>query len=91
MLSRRGDFTNKELLEGFKKAVDNYNSTLEELIQGGALATNLDAMHHLPLDMVKCIMEQVYDRAVSPKVELLTKYEAGSDNVYGELRPPFIS
>jgi H3 lysine-79-specific histone-lysine N-methyltransferase len=91
ILSSTGDITNKELLDGFKKAVDNYNSTIEGLVQDGALATNLDAMHHLPLKMVKCIIEQVYDRAVSPKVELLKQYEAGSDNVYGELKPPFIS
>jgi len=82
---------NKVLLDGFKKAVENYNSAIEGLLEEGALATNLDAMHHLPLRMVHFILQQVYDRAVSPKVELLKHYENGSDNIYGELKPRFIS
>lgn len=36
-------------------------------------------------------MNQVYDRAVAPRVETTRKYENGTDNVYGELHPPFIS
>ncbi len=36
-------------------------------------------------------MKQAYDRAVAPRVELLTKYENGTDNVYGELLPRFIT
>lgn len=80
-----------QLLDGFKKAVDAYNNAIGELLNDGALARNLDAMHHLPEDMVHYILGQVYDRTVSPKVESLREYENGSDNVYGELRPSFIS
>jgi H3 lysine-79-specific histone-lysine N-methyltransferase len=90
-LSSTRDITNKGLLDGFKKAVENYNSTIESLLKGGAVATNLDAMHHLPLRMVHCILQQVYDRAVSPRVELLKHYENGTDNIYGELKDRFIS
>lgn len=91
LLSSTRDITNKVLLDGFKKAVENYNSTIEGLLKEGAVATNLDAMHHLPLRMVHCILQQVYDRAVSPKVELLKHYENGTDNIYGELKDRFIS
>ncbi|PMD41430.1 DOT1-domain-containing protein [Hyaloscypha variabilis F] len=91
LLSSTRDITNKVLLDGFKKAVENYNLTIEGLLEEGALATNLDAMHHLPLRMVHYILQQVYDRAVSPKVELLKHYENGTDNIYGELEKPFIS
>jgi H3 lysine-79-specific histone-lysine N-methyltransferase len=90
-LSSTRDITNKGLLDGFKKAVENYNSTIESLLKEGAVATNLDAMHHLPLRMVHCILQQVYDRAVSPRVELLKHYENGTDNIYGELKDRFIS
>jgi len=90
-LTSTKDITNKELLDGFKKAVDVYNSAIHRLIKDGSLAENLDAFHHLPLKMVKCILAQVYDRAVSPKVDLLKKYENGTDNVYGELLPRFVS
>jgi [histone H3]-lysine79 N-trimethyltransferase len=82
---------NKVLLDGFKRAVENYNSAIEDLLKAGALATNLDAMFHLPLRMVHRILQQIYDRAVSPKVELLKHYENGTDNIYGELKDRFIS
>jgi len=89
MLSR--DSVNVDLLDGFKAAVDLYNSAIEDFTKEGVLAENLDTRHHLPFDMVRCILRQVYDRAVSPKVDLLKQYENGTDNVYGELLPPFVS
>lgn len=79
------------LLEDFKKAVGFYNTTMMSLLQEGALAKNLDDMHHLPLEMVQFILQQVYDRAVSPHVDDLRVYKAGSDGVYGELLSPFVS
>src|SRR6266536_3086771 len=85
------DRLNKELLDGFKDAVDVYNSAIDRLIKDGALAANLDSIHHLPFPMVRCILRQIYDRAVSPKVDLLKQYENGTDNVYGELLHPFVS
>jgi len=89
MLSR--DSLNEQLLNRFKDAVDGYNKAIRKLIVEGVLAENLDAIHHLPFEMIRCILRQVYDRAVSPKVDLLKQYENGTDNVYGELLPPFIS
>jgi len=78
------------LLRDFKKAVDFYNATMTSLLQEGALAKNLDELHHLPLEMVQFILQQVYDRAVSPNVDELREYKAGSDGVYGELLSPFV-
>jgi [histone H3]-lysine79 N-trimethyltransferase len=93
LLSR--DVLNKDLLDGFKDAVDVYNSAISGLIKDGALARNLDSTHHLPLEMIKCILRQVYDRAVSPKVDILKKRrenaENEKDNTYGELLPMFVS
>lgn len=48
-------------------------------------------MQELPRNLVAFILDQVYDRTVAPKVELLSKYENGTDYVYGELLHPFIS
>ncbi|TVY48601.1 Histone-lysine N-methyltransferase,H3 lysine-79 specific [Lachnellula occidentalis] len=76
--------------EDFKKAVDDYNTAIQRLIQDGALARNLDNRYDLPLRMVQLILRQVYDRAVSPDVDSLRKYDAGSDNVYGELLSPLV-
>jgi [histone H3]-lysine79 N-trimethyltransferase len=85
------DTTDKAKLDDFKKAVEDYNAAIGDFLKEGALAKNLDARHHLPLQMVHCILQQVYDRAVSPKVELLKHYENGTDNIYGELKGRFIS
>ncbi|CZS95743.1 related to protein-lysine N-methyltransferase [Rhynchosporium agropyri] len=78
------------LLENFKCAVKFYNRNMKSLLEAGTLATNLDNMHHLPLKMIQFIMQQVYDRAVSPNVELLGKYKPASDETYGELLSPFV-
>lgn len=81
----------QELRDGFKTSVDAYNEALEGLIKDGVLAKNLDNKHHLPLEMVHIILRQIYDRAVSPEVDLLKAYENGTDNVYGELLDTFVS
>jgi len=75
----------------FIKALREYNEQLLFLQKKGAIARNLDAMHGIPRDLVAFILDQVYDRTVAPNVELLAKYENGTDNVYGELLHPFIS
>lgn len=75
----------------FKAALKDYNKRLFALQRDGAVAARLDTMHSLPPDLVAFILDQVYDRTVAPKVELLSKYENGSDNVYGELLHPFVT
>ncbi|KAI7515855.1 hypothetical protein KC317_g23642, partial [Hortaea werneckii] len=45
----------------------------------------------LQLDWIKRILDQIFVRTVSPKAEKLNAYKNGSDNVYGELFPRFIS
>ncbi|RYP17215.1 hypothetical protein DL765_004671 [Monosporascus sp. GIB2] len=75
----------------FKAALNNYNESLRALIASGSVPRNIDKIHHLPSDLVAFILDQVYDRTVAPKVEILSRYEVGSDNVYGELLHPFIT
>ncbi|KAH6624690.1 histone-lysine N-methyltransferase, H3 lysine-79 specific [Chaetomium sp. MPI-SDFR-AT-0129] len=76
---------------GFKAALADYNEQLLTLQKKGIIARNIDAMRGVPRELVEFILDQVYDRTVAPKVELLAKYENGSDNVYGELLHPFVS
>lgn len=82
---------NVQDLMGFKAALREYNETLLQLVEDGIIAKNLDARHQLPRHLVAFILDQVYDRTVAPHVELLSKYENGTDYVYGELLHPFIS
>jgi H3 lysine-79-specific histone-lysine N-methyltransferase len=77
-------------LNGFKSAVQAYNSQVIRLRTEGLLSENMKTKHNLPFGLVERIMIQSYDRAVSPKVDLLKKYENGSDNVYGELKNGFV-
>ncbi|GIJ99883.1 nucleosomal histone H3-Lys79 methylase [Aspergillus viridinutans] len=75
----------------FREAVADYNHEIERLRRSGAIAKHLDATHRLSLPLVERILTQIYARTVSPRVESLRRYENGTDNVYGELLPRFIS
>ncbi|KAL1844409.1 hypothetical protein VTJ49DRAFT_88 [Mycothermus thermophilus] len=76
---------------GFKAALAEYNDRILALQEQGVIARNIDAMRGIPPELVEFILDQVYDRTVAPKVDLLTKYENGTDNVYGELLHPFVT
>lgn len=75
----------------FREAVNDYNQAIERLKENGSLAKHLDSTQRINLPWVERILTQIYARTVSPRVESLRQYENGSDNVYGELLPRFIS
>ncbi|KAK2766983.1 Nucleosomal histone H3-Lys79 methylase [Arachnomyces sp. PD_36] len=75
----------------FEEALSAYNKTIDRLRREGIIAKHLDQMHSLNLPLVERILTQIYSRTVSPRVSSLRQYENGSDNVYGELLPRFIS
>lgn len=74
-----------------RETVDEYNHTIDRYRRSGSIARKLDATNRLSLPLVERILTQIYSRTVSPRVESLRQYENGSDNVYGELLPRFIS
>lgn len=82
---------NVQDLMGFKAALSEYNETLLQLVEDGVVSKNIDARHELPRHLAAYILDQVYDRTVAPHVDLLAKYENGTDFVYGELLHPFVS
>ncbi|RPD59337.1 DOT1-domain-containing protein [Lentinus tigrinus ALCF2SS1-7] len=45
----------------------------------------------MPADVVQRLVEEVYQRAVGPNIDMLKRYEAFSSEVYGELMPMFVS
>ncbi|KAL4935612.1 hypothetical protein BDV06DRAFT_206664 [Aspergillus oleicola] len=75
----------------FRDSVNEYNKAIARLRDSGSIAKKLDATHRLTLPHVERILTQIYSRTVSPRVESLRQYENGTDNVYGELLPRFIS
>jgi H3 lysine-79-specific histone-lysine N-methyltransferase len=86
----RATSRNVQSFEGFKSAVEAYNTAVSALRREGALTKNIDGKHNIPVELVKRIVRQTYDRAVSPKVDLLKKYENGTDFIYGELKRRFV-
>ncbi|PPJ55036.1 hypothetical protein CBER1_01462 [Cercospora berteroae] len=81
----------KEDVAEFVDIVSEYNKMLKALVDNGTIETVLRSRSHLPLDWVQRILDQTYSRTVSPMVERLVKYEAFSENVYGELLSRFCS
>ncbi|KAI5292166.1 Nucleosomal histone H3-Lys79 methylase [Ascosphaera acerosa] len=76
----------------FEAALADYNTTIADLRRSGAISTHLDkTMRSLPLPLVERILTQIYARTVSPRVDSLRRYENGTDNVYGELLPRFVT
>lgn len=77
----------------FLRSVERFNTTLRSLKETGKIRENVEAMSKVGVDegIWRCIQEQCYARTVAPRVEELSKYEAFSDNVYGELLPRFMS
>lgn len=75
----------------FIEVVQDFNAVVKGLVDDGTIRKELSGKSHLSLEWVKRILEQIYSRTVSPKVETLRAYQNGSDNVYGELLPRFCS
>ncbi|KAJ8608319.1 hypothetical protein MRB53_039741 [Persea americana] len=64
---------------------------LSDATGDGTIPRQLDTITVPPLPLVERILSQIYARTVSPHVNSLRRYQNGSDNVYGELLPPFAS
>lgn len=78
----------------FKEALAWYNTELRSLRERGLIRENIVALgkeQGIPETVWMGITGQCYERTVGPRIEELKKYEAFSDNTYGELLPPFVA
>ncbi|KAJ1019276.1 hypothetical protein NDA13_006195 [Ustilago tritici] len=78
----------------FLHTIARFNSALLALRESGALSHNISSLGistGVPEGIWRLIQDQVYARVVGPRVEELGRYQAFSDNVYGELLPRFMS
>ncbi|KAK4546271.1 hypothetical protein LTR36_001948 [Oleoguttula mirabilis] len=78
-------------IPGYLEVVEEFNAVVKSLVDDGTIQRKLAAQDYLDLDLVRRILDQTYARTVSPKVESLRAYENGTDFVYGELLPRFVS
>ena len=81
----------KQSFPEFQLAIEDYNRCVTALLESGALGHALDSDSAAPPRLVEYILNQTYARTVSPNLKSLRLYEAGTDNVYGELLPRFVS
>lgn len=82
---------NKRSLQEITKVIDDWNTAIVRLCETGIIPHVIDECKSLNPTLVERILNQTYSRTVSPNLKLLHKYEAGTDNVYGELLPSFVS
>ncbi|GAA5981024.1 hypothetical protein JCM11641_001433 [Rhodosporidiobolus odoratus] len=75
----------------FLAAIRNFNIVFLGLKQAGIVEKNIKEMKGLKEKVWQKVFYQCYDRSVGPEVEELRRYEAFSDNVYGELLPGFMN
>ncbi|KAL8735959.1 MAG: hypothetical protein Q9166_000521 [cf. Caloplaca sp. 2 TL-2023] len=71
--------------------IQEWNDAITKSRCDGLIAGVLDDSTQLDLRLIERILTQTYARTVSPRVSTLRQYENGTDNVYGELLPKFIS
>ncbi|KAL8693105.1 MAG: hypothetical protein Q9218_001991 [Villophora microphyllina] len=71
--------------------IAEWNNAMILWRQSGLIGHVLDELPSLDLRLIERILTQTYARVVSPRVSTLRQYENGTDNVYGELLPKFVS
>jgi H3 lysine-79-specific histone-lysine N-methyltransferase len=71
--------------------IQEWNDKMLEFRENGTIARTIDHWNYIDLKLLERILTQTYSRTVSPRVHMLRHYENGTDNVYGELLPKFIS
>ncbi|KAI4151278.1 MAG: hypothetical protein L6R39_002075 [Caloplaca ligustica] len=71
--------------------IQEWNDAITRLRRSGVFTKMLDQLTWLDLRLIERILTQTYARTVSLRVSTLRQYENGTDNVYGELLPKFVS
>lgn len=75
--------------KAFYQAIDTINALMKRLKAEGKIEEHIRDTTRLDFELIEHILSQTYARTVALDVESLRKYEAFSNNVYGELLPKF--
>ncbi|ORX60909.1 DOT1-domain-containing protein [Piromyces finnis] len=82
---------NRKNKEGLKRAILEYNKTLEFIINEKAFINSEEYGDVSAPELVSHILEQAYIRTVSQKSEMLNLYRGFSNNVYGEVNSNLVT
>ncbi|XPS92713.1 [Histone H3]-lysine(4) N-trimethyltransferase [Ascochyta lentis] len=66
-----------------------FNKLVKSKLADGTIPAKMDAMHAIPLSLVKHMTQQTYARIVSPLSHKLRRVK-GKETTYGELMPVFV-
>ncbi|KAL5113164.1 Nucleosomal histone H3-Lys79 methylase [Pleosporales sp. CAS-2024a] len=79
----------KDSPHDFQAELARFNAIIRDRLRDGTIQRIMDAMHAIPLSLVKRITAQSYNRIVSPQAHRLRKVK-GKETTYGELLTPFV-
>ena len=71
--------------------IQEWNDIVTRLRIENAIGRIMDSWDCVDPMVVERILTQTYARTVSPRINSLRQYENGTDNIYGELLPQFVS
>lgn len=71
--------------------IHEWNDIVTRLRKDDTIATVMDSWDCVDSTLVERVLTQTYARTVSPRINSLRQYENGTDNIYGELLPKFVS
>lgn len=91
LLRRLKRARDKRAGEDYVSLISEWNNTVTRNRKNGDINKTIDTTKRLDLKLIERILTQTYSRTVSPRVGLLRQYENGTDNIYGELLPKFVS
>ncbi|SCV05661.1 LANO_0H12398g1_1 [Lachancea nothofagi CBS 11611] len=80
----------EELQEQFIRIIEIYNDFIKNIPQQ-EVVEQLKSLDKIPTSLLHSILHMVYVRTIHPKAGSLRKYQAFSNNVYGELLPQFLT
>ena len=83
--------TTKRAGDDYVGLVHEWNDLITGMRKKDVLTGMIDTWKFVDLKLIERILNQTYARTVSPRLNSLRQYENGTDNVYGELLPKFVS
>lgn len=82
---------NKKSETQIQNVLSEWNASMRTFVKDGTIQQTLDQIDSINPDLAERIINQTFSRTVSLNLKYLHQYEAGTDNVYGELLPKFVS
>jgi hypothetical protein len=83
--------TNRRMIEELKTAVHDFNQVIKKYQSDGVFDEMESTGPRASRELIQHILEQSYARSIAPHSHLLNQYEGFSNNVYGEIKPAFVT